>query len=561
MAVNVRWNVIAKRENPTYTSRKNQLEINLLGLKGGRPYINARLSRFPGESKSDWEGTVRKDGSIVTGRRDQSHSIPYLGRIAEKINQHVLGVRPSRNGADVDVLADITSDGESLNQFIRRLNSLVTTCRWAWIGLDVAAMQSGSISQADKERLKLRPYWKLYSALEVVDWKIDAKGGISWLLTEETVYIAPDPFSASVSAKVRRLWQPGQVTTFTFKPGENTVIAEEVSLLEIRPGVSLPVVPFVLVGEISADPHQFDNLESVNKTIMDLESANRSNFFHCVFPQPYVPASLLDTVKQQFEVSADAAVSMIFGQGYPILLNPGDPTPGYMMPDAAATGTIREELKALKGELFDSVGLMLQQETRQVASAESKAWDYLDVSQVMRERAELLEDAEIKAVKIMTLWDPTIKAWTPSYNRAFDVGSFKDEIEAITKALAVSMPDELARFFLSKLFERAKKIGQTNLSEKDDKAIAEAIQTFAPGAFMEAMPGEGPAIEAKEPSSGGGGNAGTAGARIDAVNKLVQAVNAGQVTKASAILQLKRFLDIPEDEAAQLFGDVQAVTI
>jgi hypothetical protein len=233
-----------------------------------------------------------------------------------------------------------------------------------------------------------------------------------------------------------------------------------------------------------------------------------------------------------------------------------------MMPDAAATGTIREELKALKGELFDSVGLMLQQETRQVASAESKAWDYLDVSQVMRERAELLEDAEIKAVNIMTLWDPTIKPWIPTYNRAFDVGSFKDEIESITKALAVSMPDELTRFFLSKLFERAKKIGQTNLSEKDDKAIAEAIQTFAPGAFMEAMPGEGtPQDTEEDKGSSGGGNAGTAGARIDAVNKLVQAVNAGQVTKASAILQLKRFLDIPEDEAAQLFGDVQAVTI
>jgi len=498
MAVKTRWEVIATRENPTYKARKKQLNINLLGYKGGRPYINERLSRFPGESKSDWEGTIRKDGSVVTGRRDQSHSIPYLGRIAEKINQHVLGVRPTRPGADQEVVADITSDGESLNQFIRRLNSLVTTCRWAWIGLDVAAMQSGSISQAEKERLKLRPYWKLYSALEVVDWKIDPKGGISWLLTEETVYFAPNPFSDSATAKVRRLWEPGKVTTFVFKQDSNTVDSESEQLLEIRAGVPLPVVPFVLVGEISADPHQFDNLESVNKTIMDLESANRSNFFHCVFPQPYVPASLLDTVKQQFEVSAETAVSMIFGQGYPILLNQGDQTPGYMMPDAAATGTIREELKALKGELFDSVGLMLQQETRQVASAEAKAWDYLDVSQVMRERAELLEDAEKKAVAIMTLWDSTIKAWSPAYNRAFDVGSFKDEIEAITKALAVSMPDELTRFFLSKLFERAKKIGQTNISEKDDKAIADAIQLFAPASFMEVMPGESTETKQKD---------------------------------------------------------------
>lgn len=501
MAENPRWKVIADRENPIYEKREDQLEINILGLKGGKPYIDARLTRFPGESRTDWEGTVRKDGSCVTGRRDQSHSIPYLGRITEKINQHVLGIRPTREGADVDVLADITSDGESINQFIRRLNSMVTACRWAWIGLDMATLPAGSVSVADKERLKLRPYWKLYTALDVVDWKFDAAGRILWLLTEEEVYLADDPFAPSVSTCVRRLWTPGLVTTFQFKPGsEADIIESEYSTpLEISPGVPLPLVPFVLVGEISPDPHQFDNLESINRTIMDLESANRSNFFHSVFPQMYMPASVLDSVKQQFEVNAEIAVSMICGQGYPILLNTGDTAPGYIMPDAAATGTIREELKSLKNELFEVVGLMLQQETRQVASAEAKAWDYLDVAQVMRERAELLEDAEKKAVAIMTLWDPTVKPWTPVYNRTFDVGSFKDEIEAIVKALGVSMPDELTRFFLEKLFDRAKKIGNTNLDLKAEQIITEAIQQFAPAALMEMIPGATPAPGAGSP--------------------------------------------------------------
>jgi len=484
--------LIATREHRIYTERKGQLKTNLLGMKGGRPYVDARLSRFSGESSSDWNGTKRRDGTIITGRKEQSHCIPYLGRIVEKINQHVLGVRPVRDGSEEEVVADITLEGESLNQFTRRLNSLVTSCRWAWIGLDMQTVPGGNVSQADKERLKLRPYWKIYTALEVVDWFIDSKGGIGWVITEEKTYTAPNPYVKPRCQKVRRLWEPGKVTTFVFKHESDTEIeSQEEVPLEISRGTALPVVPFVLVGEISGEPHQFDNLESVNRTIMDLESANRSNFFNCVFPQPYMPSSVLETVKQQFEVNAEEAVSMIFGQGYPILVNPDEKEPGYMMPDAASTGTMRTEIDALKASLFEVVGLMLQQETKQVASAEAKAWDYLDVTQVMRERAELLEDAEKKAVDIMTTWDPTVKEWVPAFNRKFDIGNFKDEIKAIVEALQVSMPDELAQFFLAKLFERAKKIGTTALTPEQETAIADAIKIFAPNALLEGFPGAG----------------------------------------------------------------------
>ncbi len=482
MAENPVYKLIAEREHYIYECREDQLEINLSGFKGGRPYVDERLSRFPGESKAEWEGSTRRDGSQITGRKAQSHSIPYLGRIVEKINQHVLGVRPERVNSDEEVLADITSDGESINSFMRCLNSQITVCRWAWIGLDMADVSPGTVSQADKERYKLRPYWKLYTALDVVDWYIDSKGGVQWVLTEEEIYSAVDPRQKPVMQCVRRLWELGKVTTYTYKPGTDKIISEEEKLLEVSQGVPLPVVPFVLVGELSADPHQFDNLESINKTIMDLESCNRSNFFHSVFPQPFLPASALDNVKQAFEVNADAAASMLFGQGYPVLLNQGDAAPGYIMPDASAIGTMRTEIDALRNAMFDVIGLMLAQETRQVASAEAKAWDYLDVAQVMRERAEILEDAEKKAIAIMTQWDSSIQPWEPVYNRTFDAGSFSTEIQAITQAMTVSMPDELTRFLLSKLFDRARKIGTNSVDPEEETLIAEAIKNFAPAA-------------------------------------------------------------------------------
>jgi len=553
--------IVATREHQIYSERKGQLKINLLGMKGGRPYVNERLSRFSGESTSDWKGSERKDGSKINGRLEQSHCIPYLGRIVEKINQHVLGERPTREGAQAEVVDDITLDGESLNQFMRRANSLITSCGWCWIGLDVQAVPAGTVSQAVKEAEKLRPYWTLYNALEVVDWKIDSKGGIRWLITEGFIYKSSSPFVKAQRSMVRRLWEPGKVTNFVFKPDSKTeILSFEEIPLEISPGVALDLVPFVLKGEISGQPHQFDNLESVNRTIMDLESCNRSNFFNCVFPQPFVPATVLEMVKQQFEVNAEEAVSMIFGQGYPILLNPDDKEPGYMMPDASATGTMRTEIDSLKAAMFEVVGLMMQQNTRQVASAEAKAWDFLDVSQVMRERAELLEECEARAVAIMTTWDPTITPWEPKYNRNFDVGNFEQEIKSITEALMVSMPDELNRFLLGKLYERSKKIGTTALTEEQEKAISNAIQIFAPNAFMEGMPGGEGDDDGEGEGDGGGdsGDQGTVGARIDAVNRLAKAVNLGEISRAGAIAQLVLFLGVTSDQAGALIGATQA---
>lgn len=480
MANNTEFKIIEERINPILSMRYNQLEINLLGLYGGRPYVEERLSRFAGESQIDWSGGTRVDGSIVTGRLEQAHCIPYLGRIAEKINQHVLGVSPSRPNADNAILEDITTDGLSINQFMREVNIIVTACRWAWIGIDAPANQSGrQISQAEKVSKKIRPYWTLYSPLDVLDWCFDSKGGLLWLLTETTETEGTDPRAKQSATKKRMLWEPGKVTTYIY--GKNGHITDQAEV-----ALSLQkIVPFLPVGTISPKPYKFDDLESINRTIMDLESCNRQNFFNTVFPQAYLPESVLEAVMQKFNVTAEEAVSRIIGYNYPIIVPKDEKEPGYMMPDASAIGTMGEELKRLRKELYDTVGLMLQQETREAISAESKAWDFLDIEAVMRERANVLEDAEKKAVAISKAWDNDFPGWLPTYNRTFAVRDFKAEVEALVMAGNVSMPPEMQKFVLEKLFDAISQLGAETIDPKRQDKIIKAISDFAGGGNME----------------------------------------------------------------------------
>lgn len=470
--------IIAARTHEVLEIRDCQLSINLLGLYGGKPYVEARLSRFAGESRIDWEGGTRGDGTHVTGRKEQAHCVPHLGRISEKINQYVLGVEPQREGITPEVYSDITAEGQNLDAFMRDVNNYVTTCRWCWIGIDAPANPEGSpISKARKEQEKIRPYWSVYSPLQVVDWYFDGKGNLQWLITDTVDYLASDPLAKPVNQRVRRLWEPGKVTNYYYgtKPSNRRKIVRDEEVMLTLQGV----VPFVPVGKIDARPYGFDSIESINRTIMDLESCNRQNFFNTVFPQRYIPDSSLMSVMDKFQVSAEAAVEMVNGYNYPVLVGEKDQPPGIIMPDAAAIGTIREELTQLRDAMFDSVGLMLQQETRQVASAESKAWDHLDIKHVMKERAGILEDAEKKAVEISAAWDSDWPAWEPQYNRDFDVSNFKEEMEAIVIAGNVpGLTPGMKQLLVERTYELVKGQGSGKVADELADQIKDELKNF-----------------------------------------------------------------------------------
>ena len=463
--------LIATRKNIDLLAREDQLEVNILGWHGGRPYVENRLSRFAGENKVQFSGGTREgDGSKITGRKDQTHVIPHLSRIVEKINQYVLK-DVKRDGIDKDIQDKTGDNGDSIDNVMKEVNSYVTVTKWCWIGIDVPETLDEQISIEQKQASGIRPYWRVYSPLEVVDWYIDKSGTIQWLITEENEYMASDPLVAPEVIKVRRLWQPGQVTVLKF----NSKNPEKVESVEVK-SISVDEVPFVLVNTLDAEPFYFDDLESVNRTIMDLESCNRTNYFNSVYAQMYLPRSALDSMMENNAITAESAVTKLMGFNYPIFIGQGDQTPGYIIPDASAIGTIRTEIDSLKKELMDAVGLGLQKESRQVASAESKAWDHLDLEQVMKDRAKILEDAENKAIAISNKWDPDFIMYTATYPTKFDLTSFKEDMDALLSVGNISMPKEMNQYVLGKIFDQVKK--EYDITPEQDAKITEAIKVF-----------------------------------------------------------------------------------
>ena len=141
--------IIADRMHPVLVKRHEQIFINILGWRGGREYIDLRLSRFAGEDDIDWSGGVRgapnqkvanavrdNSGSKITGRKDQAHIFPHLDRVVAKIDQNVFSTSPKRPDIDPDFLADADRKGHHLDEIMKGVNSLLTVARWAWIKID-----------------------------------------------------------------------------------------------------------------------------------------------------------------------------------------------------------------------------------------------------------------------------------------------------------------------------------------------------------------------------------------------------------------------------------------
>jgi len=476
------------RHNSIYDARFDQMEINLLAVQGGREYVKRRLSRFSGESKIDWEGGTRPDGAKVDGRRQQSHCFPYAGKIVGKISQHVFSDAPVRDNCPQEILEDASADGKPLNDLMRQANDYLTSCGWCWLGVDAPPMTE-QISVEQKAAKKIRPYIQVYSPLEVVDWKFDGIGGLTWLITESKAVESTDPDQPETCYTVRRIWTEGMVRTVKLVVNEKgkTVIASDETA-----AISYSGVPFVLCGTICAKGHPFDDIESVNRTIMDLESVNRANFYKRCYPQLILPVSCIQNTSDAYASTGVESAELIIGMNYPILISKDDPTPAYLMPSASEIGAVRIEIQQLKSNMFDSVGLMLQQESRQVASAESKAWDYLDVAQVMKARAEILESVEKKVAEIVNAWDSSIPVWEVQYNRQFDIGDFGHEINALIMTANASMPAEMYRMVLRKIFNRLDRLG-SEVTDEQRKAIEASIDEFSPNALsmetpMEAAP-------------------------------------------------------------------------
>lgn len=428
------------RAHIIHAARADQIGLNLLAVAGGRPYIEARLHQLPYESDASWSGR----GAEGVGRLDRAFLVNDAGRVAGKINQFVFSTEVQRLNADPIFIADTTRTGTPINAFMARISELVTAARWCWISVDRDSLprdvQGKPVrrSVAEKEASGDRVFWSVWAPTEVVDWSFDRGGRLRWVITEQSVYENEEVSKPAAVRQVRTIWQRGGGVRLWIDPEDKEKIIQEESF-----STTLDEVGFIPVGTPSADAWWFDDIEAIQNSLLNLYSVHVENLVHSVFPQLIISEGMLESVESKLQVSSSTAIEIIRGLNYPIIEDiEANGQTRYITPNASDLKAIPDEIMRLRRLLYERAGLALSQltDTRQVSSAESKAWDHLDPEAVLKERAQLLEESEKKAVELSRRLDNTFAAYTPVYGKTFNVRDPGEEMMTLIELGKLDLP-------------------------------------------------------------------------------------------------------------------------
>lgn len=428
---------ITSRVNLILEKRRRKLELNRLAYLGGEDYVRARLWRAPNESMLSWEGRSFSQGygDWSTGRRDRAVCHREGGRIADKINQYIFSVPVDRQGVAPDFERVASVDGRSLAEVWQEVSTAITLCGWCWVAIRKPAAPEGA-TLADVERLGLGPKLAVLFPWEVPDWSFDGTGNLRWAITEATEVRSDDPRVEAKEVKIRTLWErvDGEVRWTSYE--NDTEVANGV----FGRGVAIPLL---CVGRITGDPWWFDEVESEQAQLMNLASLHAENLSRTVYPQLILAAGAVDAVESRLveraggsggEGVVEIIKELVRSADTPIVESGEDKgVTRYIQPNASDLNAIPDSIARERAALFDRVGLALfNREQRQIQTAESKAFDHLDTSATLRQRAELLEDAEKRAVALMTGMDG-FSAYEPKWNRDFDVSDTTGDAQALVQ--------------------------------------------------------------------------------------------------------------------------------
>ena len=424
MAENPDYSRLFTVEHPFYASHKDNWSRNHRAYSGGKSYIREALIPHLSEIPEEYLERVQR-----------AYYFNWSRKIARIITQYVLATRPLRQNADEDLVEDWSRTGLRTDEVMRQFSTFLNIFGAAWLAVDMPSFD-GVKTKADEIREKLRPYCVALSPLQVPDWCYGSDGNLEWVLVKDFEYDNSDPFRQPVEVNIRRLWTRDEVITVAkYSTGNTTVVRNQ---------HGLGVVPFIRKVEVDGfglnANHWFDDVVAISDAILNNESEAQMNTVKQMFGLLVVSETFANNARCATEDHSGSGddperpktVAGVISRSAAIIESAEDKgISRYISPSGAENTTIRQENQALIRQLFECIGLSVSKDTKMVESAEAKMWDFQNIEQYMKTRADVLEQCEYQAWELMQKWNPTIPLPTISYNRNFAVLDLQQSVQTL----------------------------------------------------------------------------------------------------------------------------------
>jgi hypothetical protein len=451
---NILNNYIFYRKNAEYSANERRWKRSAEAYSGGREYIEQALIRHVSEIDLEF-----------SERRRRAYYFNYPRAIARRITQYALSVDPVRRNTDAELVEDWSRTGLRTNDVMRQLSTLLNVYGRAWLLVEMPLFSgTPTVQQAKNERL--RPYARALSPLHVVDWAFGGDGKLLWALVAEEEFSGSDPFSPPVRVKRRRLYDRNSWRLF-----ENGSAGVREIASGINPTGCVPLIPVTEPdGYGLVANHWFEDVVRISEAILNNESEAQMNTVKQMFGMLVVSDSFARSARKQSAVEGkNENFSATVARSAAIVETVDEKgISRFISPSGVATDTIREENRYLKQELYDVVGLAVQGNSKAGQSAESKSWDFQNVSQFLSSRADLLEQAEMDAWKLMRRYDLDLPMPEVHYNRRFAVSDLSAGIAGLLQLSEIPGGNAYRRAVGRTAVELLDGIGHIGIREKEN---------------------------------------------------------------------------------------------
>lgn len=420
--------------HPEYVANAEAWRRARDAYSGGTAYIRKALIRHVSEIPLEFEERLRR-----------AYYFNYPRNIAQRITQYALAVDPIRSGADPELIEDFSRSGLRVNEVMRQASTLLNIYGRAWLFVGTPSFDG----PADRERAhreRLRPYCVALSPLSVIDWAYGEDRRLLWAKIEELHTYESDPTVLRQTVRRVRVWTRDAWQLYDPLTG---------SVLEgANPSGVVPLVELTEPDGFGIDAnHWFEDVVRISDAILNNESEAQMNTVKQMFGMLVVSesaarfAARIPSPKEGPAASSAETdpLAVVVARSAALVETPDEKgVSRYISPSGVETSSIRSENANLKQELYDVVGLAIQSRSREAQTAESKAWDFQNVTQFLVNRADLLEQAERNAWILMNRWDSSVPVPDIVYNRKFAVRDLEKNIAGLLQLS--NLPDAGTEF-------------------------------------------------------------------------------------------------------------------
>ena len=425
------YSIIFHRRHPLYMKREAAWRHCRDAFSGGCDYIASTLIRHVSEVESEYRE-----------RQQRAYYLNYPRLIARRITQFVFSGEPVRRGADPLLVEDWSRSGMRTGTVMRSLSTMLNVFGRAALLVE-APNFSGEPTLNDARARRLRPYVRAVSPLDIPDWSYGDDGQLLWAIVRDSwCYDNRDPWKDGVSREVYRLYERKRWTLFTRGPEGMKMVS--------RGENPAGEVPLVVASEPDASgleaPHWFEDAVRISEAILNNESEAQMNTVKQMFGLLVVSEAFARGARKQAARQNSGFSAMLARSAAVIESVEEKGISRYISPSGTENAAILEANRHLKEELFEAVGLSMRETAaRRDASAESKAWDFHNISQFLSERAGLLEECEQRAWRLMNRFDPGVTVPEVVYNRKFAVRELAESIAGLLRLSQISDGREFRR--------------------------------------------------------------------------------------------------------------------